>query len=115
MAIPSRHGAVFAYAAGRRRPGGNPRVGAPRGGGVHHRRGRRSHRAAPLDVLVEAGLLVKARAGGGLPYRPLTARGIIEGVLRQRGAADDTALLEPFGAPDGCVVRLGPAQVKGDA
>jgi predicted ArsR family transcriptional regulator len=41
--------------------------------------------------------------------------GIIRGALRESGAADDTAVLEPFGAPDGCVVRLGPPPAKGPA
>jgi hypothetical protein len=34
--------------------------------------------------------------------------GIVRGVLRQSGAAVDTAVLEPFAAPGACVVRLAP-------
>jgi len=39
--------------------------------------------------------------------------GIIRGALRQGGAPDDAALLVPFGAPGGCVVRLGIPPAKG--
>jgi predicted ArsR family transcriptional regulator len=35
--------------------------------------------------------------------------GIIRGVLRQRGAADDAAVLEPFAATGACVVRFSAA------
>ncbi|BCJ49612.1 hypothetical protein Asp14428_10870 [Actinoplanes sp. NBRC 14428] len=32
--------------------------------------------------------------------------GVIRGILDQRGAPSDGTVLEPFGAPDACVVRL---------
>jgi predicted ArsR family transcriptional regulator len=35
--------------------------------------------------------------------------GIVRGVLRQTGAPDGTAVLEPFAAPGACVVRFTPA------
>ncbi|MER7005104.1 helix-turn-helix domain-containing protein [Dactylosporangium sp. NPDC000555] len=36
--------------------------------------------------------------------------GMVRGVLEHRGAGGDSAVLEPFGAPDACVVRLSPAR-----